>query len=178
LLQERLMQGVKSGRFLGVLAASMLVSVASSVGAAGQAPHLAGSGSGSELDPAEREGIIFERQQTMLQLERDSDVLGKIVAGLAPPDKLAETTKAIAHGARDSVTSFADKVPGGRSKPEVWSNNADFMQRMEAFARNADAMAKAGESGNVTLVTELMIDALPCKQCHDLYREPKKPLAQ
>jgi len=34
-------------------------------------------------------------------------------------------------------------------------------------------MAKAGESGNVSQVTNLMIDALPCKQCHDKYRMPK-----
>jgi hypothetical protein len=36
-------------------------------------------------------------------------------------------------------------------------------------------MARAGETGNVGAVTALMIDAMPCKQCHDLYREPKKP---
>ena len=144
-----------------------------SIGRADEAPS---TNSAAALSSQEREGIIFERQQAMLQLERDSDTLGKIVAGIAPPDKLAETTKSIAQAANDSLTSFADKVPGGRSKPEVWSNNADFTRRMEAFARNADAMAKAGQTGNVTAVTELMIEAMPCKECHDLYREPKKPV--
>lgn len=124
--------------------------------------------------PEEQEGIIFERQQIMLQLERDSELLGKIVAGTAPKDKLAQATRAVAQGARDSVTSFADQVPGGRTRPEAWSNYADFMQRMEAFARNADAMAKAGESGDMNAVMGLMIDALPCKQCHDVYRTAKK----
>jgi cytochrome c556 len=146
------------------------------------ASHQAGSAKVNPTEPArattalskaEAEGIIFERQQIMLQLERDSELLGKIAAGVAPPDKLPATTRAIAQGARDSVTAFADKVPGGRSKPEVWSNYLDFMQRMEAFATNAENMAKAGEGGNVSAVTNLMIDALPCKQCHDIYREPK-----
>lgn len=141
----------------------------------GHADEAARATTASELSSAEREGIIFERQQAMLQLERDSDLLGKIVAGIAPADKLAATTRAVANGAKDSVTSFADKVPGGRSKPEVWSNNADFTRRMESFARNAEAMAKAGESGNIAAVTGLMIEAMPCKECHDLYREPKKP---
>lgn len=141
----------------------------------GHADESTSASTASELSPAEREGIIFERQQAMLQLDRDSDMLGKIVAGIAPADKLAATTRAVANGAKDSVTSFADKVPGGRSKPAVWSNNADFTRRMESFARNAEAMAKAGESGNITAVTELMIEAMPCKECHDLYREPKKP---
>jgi cytochrome c556 len=131
----------------------------------------------SSVQPSaeEREGIIFERQQTMLQLDRDAETLGRIVAGITPPDRLKEVTAAIAKGARDSLQDFQNRVPGGRSKPEVWSNSADFKARMEAFARNADAMARAGETGNVTAVTERMIDAMPCKQCHDLYREPKKP---
>jgi hypothetical protein len=35
-------------------------------------------------------------------------------------------------------------------------------------------MAKVSDTGNVARVTELMVDALPCKQCHDLYRNKKK----
>lgn len=123
----------------------------------------------------EKEGIIFERQQIMEQLERDGELLGRIAAGLAPPDKLAQTTRSIANGARDSLESFRAKIPGGRTRPEAWSNYPDFLQRMEAFARNSEAMAKAGETGNVIAVTGLMIDGMPCKQCHDVYRTPKKP---
>ena len=48
-------------------------------------------------------------------------------------------------------------------------------QRMEAFVRNSEIMAKAGETGNVIAVTGLMIDGMPCKQCHDVFRTPKKP---
>lgn len=126
------------------------------------------------IDPAEAEGVIFDRQQIMLALEKDADTLGRIVAGEIPPDKLAATAHAIAKGAHDSLEAFKEQAPGGRSKPEVWSNNADFMKRMEAFASNADAMAKLADTGNVTAVTSTMGDALPCKQCHDVYREPKK----
>ena len=121
----------------------------------------------------EAEGIIFERQQIMLQLDRDAKTLGGIVAGTIPAAKLAETTRSIAQGARESVTTFEPAVPGGRSKPEVWSNHAEFLNDMSAFARLAEVMANAGQSGNVSLVTNLMIDALPCKQCHDKYRVPK-----
>ena len=73
------------------------------------------------------------------------------------------------------MESFRAPLPGGRAKPDVWTNHADFMQRMESFASKADAMAKAGETGDVAAVTGLMVDAMPCKQCHDLYRAPKKP---
>lgn len=125
----------------------------------------------------EVEGIIFERQQVMLQLEKDSDMLGRIIAGEVPPDKLAETARAIAQGAKDAKLSFDAKVPGGRSKPEVWSNWADYSQRMDSFVSNAEAMAKVAETGNVTGVIEVMSEAMPCKQCHDVYRAPKKPAA-
>lgn len=130
---------------------------------------------GSAPDADENASIIFVRQQAMSDLSDNSDKLGEIVAGTAPASELATTTRAIADGAKDALESFRPKVPGGHEKPEVWSNNADFQQRMEAFARNAEIMAKAGETGNVAAVTERMIDAMPCKQCHDLYREPKKP---
>lgn len=123
----------------------------------------------------ETEGIIFERQQVMLQLEKDSGTLGEIAAGLQKPDKLTETAQAIARGAKDALASFEPNVPGGRSKPEVWSNRADFRQRMESFAANADKMSKIAESGNLTGVVEVMAEALPCKQCHDIYRAPKRP---
>lgn len=126
-------------------------------------------------DVMTRKALIFERQQIMDQLGRDSELLGKIVAGIEPASKLAETTKSIATGARESLESFRHKVPGGRSKPDVWSPTSDFFPKMEAFVKNAEAMAKAGETGSVPAVTELMIDALPCKQCHMSFREPKQP---
>jgi cytochrome c556 len=125
-------------------------------------------------DPAEAEGLIFERQQAMKQLDTDASKLGDIVAGLAPAGELAATTEAIAQGARDSRDAFKPQIPGGRSKPEVWANNADFTARMERFASNAEAMAELAKGGNMTAVTSMLAEALPCKECHDAYREPKK----
>lgn len=123
----------------------------------------------------EAEGIIFERQQIMDQLGKDADALGKIVAGQLPRERLAATTRAIAQGAKESVDAFKQQVPGGHAKAEAWSNNADFAARMEKFAKSADVMAKAGEAGNMAEVLNVMVDAMPCKECHDLYREKKKP---
>lgn len=126
-------------------------------------------------DEQTREGLIFERQQIMNQLGRDSELLGKIVAGIEPSSKLAATTRSIAAGAKESLESFRQEIPGGRAKPDVWSPTSDFFPKMEAFVGNSEAMAKAGETGSVPAVTALMIDALPCKQCHMVYREPKQP---
>lgn len=131
--------------------------------------------SGAEDAKVQAEGIIFERQQIMDQLGKDADALGKIVAGQLPRDRLAATAGAIAQGAKESVEAFKQQVPGGHTKPEAWTNNADFAARMEKFAKNAEVMAKAGEAGNMAEVLNVMVDAMPCKECHDLYREKKKP---
>ncbi|MFA7601578.1 MAG: cytochrome c [Novosphingobium sp.] len=120
----------------------------------------------------EAEGIIFERQQLMLELDEDTKTLGMIAAGSAPVKDLGRTTRAIAEAARESVTAFEQRVPGGRSTPEVWAQYGKFMDDMRDFARNAEEMAKAGEAGNLSAVVNLMIVALPCKQCHDRYRGP------
>jgi len=128
-----------------------------------------------KVSPDEAGGIIFERQQIMLQLEKDADKLGSIVAGVLPADQLAATTGAIAKGAKESIAAFEPYAPGGRAKDTVWSDWADYSQRMQSFAEKSAEMAKAAETGDVALVTSMMGDAVPCKQCHDVYREKKKP---
>jgi len=136
-------------------------------------PTAAAIGVGPAISNAEADGLIFERQQLMLGLDKDAKTLGMIAAGSHPKEDLAKTTRSIADGARESAKAFEQIVPGGRSKPEVWSNHAAFQGDMNQFASKAEAMAKAGATGNLDAVTGLMIEALPCKQCHDNYRAPK-----
>lgn len=148
-------------RLLGLLGASAIVGGVTAGKA--QAPT-----------PAETDSLIVERQSLMTQLQDEAEVLGNIVAGLEPPDKLAETSRKIAQTAKESVEAFEKVAPGGRAKPEVWSSHAEFMKRMQDFAARAEAMAALAETGNMTAVIEVMPEALPCKACHDVYREPKR----
>ena len=127
------------------------------------------------VDPAEAQGIIFERQQLMTRLDEESKTLGEVVAGTAPPEQMAPSARAIANLAKDATAAFEPNVPGGRAKPEVWSNWTDYSMRMKTFAEKSEEMAKQAEVGNITGVTSMMAGALPCKQCHDVYRAPKKP---
>jgi cytochrome c556 len=116
---------------------------------------------------------VLDRQLIMQALEDEAAELGNIAARLSPPDKMAERSRNVAKLARESYESFKPNVPGGAAKPEIWSNWADYSQRMEAFIANADKMTTAAEAGDINAVTELLVDALPCKQCHDVYREKK-----
>lgn len=160
-------------KITGIVAAGLAACAA--LAGLGTALYADTPASASAPDPAEAEGIIFERQQVMLQLDKDAEQLGLIVAGLAPRDQLGPVARAIANGAKDAEESFAPTVSGGRAKAEVWANRADYDRQMRNFVVRSDAMAKLAEAGNINGVIEVLGDALPCKQCHDTYRAPKKP---
>lgn len=120
---------------------------------------------------------VLERQLVMQALEDDAEALGMIVAGLQPQDKMVEHSRNVARLAKESYESFKPNVPGGRAKPEVWSNWDDYSKRMEAFVAKSEEMVKLAEAGDKNGVIEIMVDAMPCKACHDVYREKKKPAA-
>jgi cytochrome c556 len=122
---------------------------------------------------ADDQDAIDYRQLIMKQIDAEATVLGMMASGQIPPDSMALEAKSIANAAKAALKAFEPKVPGGKSKPEVWSNWDDFSKRMTLFARNTEEMAKVAETGNVAKVTELMVAALPCKECHDVYRIKK-----
>jgi cytochrome c556 len=122
---------------------------------------------------ADDQDAIDYRELIMKELDAEAAALGMIVSGQVPPDSLSLQAKAIASSAKSALKAFEPKVPGGEAKPEVWAKWDDFSKRMQTFAQKSEEMAKVSESGNVQKVTELMIDALPCKACHDVYRQKK-----
>lgn len=122
---------------------------------------------------AEDFDVITYRELIMKELDAEAAALGMMVSGQIPPDGLAYQTRAVASSAKSALKAFEPNVPGGEAKPEVWSKWDDFSQRMQTFAKKADELAKAGEANNVAAVTELMVSALPCKECHDVYRTKK-----
>jgi cytochrome c556 len=122
---------------------------------------------------ADDQDAIDYRELIMKQLDAEAAALGMIASGQVPPDSLSLQAKALASSANSALKAFVPKVPGGEAKPEVWAKWDDFSKRMQSFAQKAEEMAKVSESGNVQKVTELMIDAMPCKACHDVYRQKK-----
>jgi cytochrome c556 len=117
---------------------------------------------------------VLERQLVMQALEEDAEALGMIVAGLQPADKMAEHSRNVARLAKEAYESFKPNVPGGNAKPEIWTNWDDYSKRMETFVAKSEEMVKLAEAGDKNAVIEIMVDAMPCKSCHDVYREKKK----
>jgi len=126
---------------------------------------------GQEEDP------VLARQLIMQALDEDAEALGMIVARAVPPTKMAEHAHNVAKHAKESYESFKVNAPGGRAKPEIWTNWDDYSKRMESFVAKSEEMAKIADTGDINAVTEIMVDAMPCKSCHDVYREPKKKAA-
>ncbi|MDB5724542.1 MAG: cytochrome c [Novosphingobium sp.] len=119
------------------------------------------------------EDPVLARQLIMQQLEEEADALGSIAAGITPPAKMAEHARAVAKLARESYDAFKPNAPGGAAKPEIWTNWADYSKHMEDFVSNADKLVKAADPGNLSDVNATLVDALPCQQCHDVYRQKK-----
>ena len=129
---------------------------------------------GQQAALADDQDTIDYRKLIMKQLDAESTALGMMVSGQVPPDSLALEAKSIANAAKAALKAFEPNAPGGDAKPEIWSKWPDFSKRMEMFAKSTEEMAKVAETGNVPKVTELMVTALPCKECHDVYRNKKQ----
>ena len=126
---------------------------------------------------ADDQDVIDYRRHIMETLDAQVSALGMIMSGAIPDDNVVAHIDIIAQTAATALKAFEPKVEGGDSKPEVWSDWADFSAHMNEFAERTAAMAKtAHEKGKDEALLQA-VDALSCKQCHDVYRvkRPKAP---
>jgi cytochrome c556 len=133
---------------------------------------LASAGAADAASPAD-EDVIAYRQHIMHSLQEQTAALGKIMSGAVPDDNAVAHMQALALIASTALKSFEPKVPGGESKPEVWSDWPDFSRRMEEFVRMTAKMSQAAQEGGKDAGLEHAIAALNCKGCHDDYRKPR-----
>jgi cytochrome c556 len=123
---------------------------------------------------AEDKDIIDYRQHIMRTMEEQTAVIGMIVSGAAPEEGMKASAEVIALSASIALKSFEAKVQGGKSKPEVWAKWDDFSARMKTFVEKSAALsAVAKKGGSVSELTSVLVEALPCKECHDVYRQEK-----
>ena len=116
--------------------------------------------------------VIDHRKHIMDALNAESAILGQIVSGAIPNDDVTKHMDAIALIASTALKSFEPKVPGGDSKPTVWSNWADFSKRMKEFADNTAKAAKLAHTEGPEAGLTNMLEAMNCKNCHDTFRTP------
>lgn len=118
--------------------------------------------------------VVDYRQHIMKSLEEQTAALGQILSGAGPAENTVAHMQTLALSASVALKAFEAKVPGGAAKPEVWKDWADFSKRMKEFADKSAEMAKVAREQGPDQAAMLVIEALPCKSCHDLYRDEKK----
>lgn len=123
---------------------------------------------------ADDKDVVEYRQRTMKTLQEQTAIIGEIVSGAVPADNLPAHAEAIALAAQLSAKSFDAKIPGGEAKPEIWTKWADFSKRMTEFATATRLFADTAKKGaTLAEMTSILTQALPCKECHDVYRQEK-----
>lgn len=123
---------------------------------------------------ADDKDVIEYRQRAMKTLQEQTAIIGEIVSGAVPADNLPAHAEAIALAAQISAKSFEAKIPGGDSKPEVWTKWADFSKRMTEFTAATRLFSDTAKRGaTLSEMTSILTQALPCKECHDVYRQEK-----
>jgi cytochrome c556 len=123
---------------------------------------------------ADDQDAVDYRKHVMSTLGEQAAAIDQIIAKKAPPDAFAVHVKTIAIAAGQTKLAFEPKIAGGDSKPEVWSNWADFAKRVDAMVAAANELAKAAQEGNVAVVGPKIKIALDCDGCHKIYMVPAK----
>jgi cytochrome c556 len=125
---------------------------------------------GSRADDAD---VVDYRRHVMKTMGEQAKIIGMIVEKRAPADDLVTHVKVLAIAAQTAKSAFEPNVPGGEAKPAVWAQWPDFAKRLDELAAAADDLAKSAQSGGADAVASKM-KTLPCKKCHETYREEKK----
>jgi len=126
-------------------------------------------------------GPVKARQGQFQIMAINLGLLGNMAKGEAPYD--AE----IAQNAADSLVGLSmiypghlfvegsdmDALEGNRAKPTIWTDNADFLAKWEAFGEGALVMQAAAGNGVEALGPALGAIGGTCGDCHKAHRGPE-----
>jgi cytochrome c556 len=135
-----------------------------------------GAGS-AQAQFAKPEDAIKYRQSTMYLMNTHLGRIGAVAKGAVPFDAAAVQNNAaiveqIAKLPWQGFSPGTDTGRENRAKPEIWTNNAKFVEhskRLELAAAGLSAAAKSGDLGQVK--TAFGNTAQVCKACHDDFRK-------
>lgn len=122
---------------------------------------------------ADPQDTIDHRVHIMRTIREQSEILSLIDQKKAPADHVAVHAQVLALNVASAKAAFQPNVPGGRAKPEVWSQWAEFSKKLDALNAAASDLVKSTKSGGTASLGSKLA-ALDCKGCHESYRGPKK----
>ena len=120
---------------------------------------------------ADDQDVIDYRQHIMSTMDAQTAALGQILSTVIPDDNVVTHLEVIALASQQSLSSFEKKVLGGESLPEVWENWEDFSAKMNDFSEKITTAAALAREKGKDAAMGTILNALTCKQCHDVYRK-------
>jgi cytochrome c556 len=125
---------------------------------------------------ADDQDVIDYRKHIMKSMGEQLAAIHMILDKKAPADNLAVHVKVLAVTATQAEKAFEPKVPGGNSKPAVWSSWPDFAKRLDTLVTSTSELAKTAQSGAAAAAAlgPKLETALNCQSCHDTYMVPAK----
>jgi cytochrome c556 len=108
----------------------------------------------------------------MSSLQAQTGGLRAIVGGDVP---YTSHVSLKANTIRDLAMMLSDVFPagseGGRAQPEVWSDSADFAEKLAALQSSANHLAEVASGGDLAAVGEALGEVnQTCRGCHTTYR--------
>jgi cytochrome c556 len=68
-------------------------------------------------------------------------------------------------------TAGTEKLEGTKAKPELWTNRADFDQKMDKMVSETSKLPQVARNGDLAALKKAVGDTGgACKACHDDYR--------
>jgi cytochrome c556 len=127
----------------------------------------------SQAQFAKPEDAIKYRQNAMFVRGQHMARLGAMANGRVPYDAATAVANAeiVAVVSKFVETGFAPGTEGGKSKPEIWKEQAKFKELNDQLMANADKLLVAAKAGNLDALKAAMGPvAETCKACHDAFR--------
>ncbi len=122
---------------------------------------------------ADDQETVDYREHVMKTMGEQIAAIGQMQKSQIAPTNLTAHTEILALTATTAKSAFTPKVAGGKAKPELWANWQDFSKRLDELVAVTADMDKAAKAGGLAAAV-IKMQSLPCKGCHDNYRQEDK----
>lgn len=122
---------------------------------------------------AKPEDAIHYRQSALTVMSTHFGRVGAVVKGERPFDAAAVQADVAIVAAMSKLpwAAFGPGTQGGKARPEVWSDNAKFVQASQRLEGDVVKLQAAAQSGDLAQVrTAFGAVGASCKNCHDSFR--------
>ncbi len=122
---------------------------------------------------AKPEDAIKYRQSALFVMGQHFGRLGAMANGRAPYDAAAAAANAdvVATMSKLPWAGFGEGTEGGKAKPEIWKEQAQFKENQDKLMAETGKLLVAAKAGNLeALKAQFGPTADACKTCHDAFR--------